>query len=115
MFSKNNHLHVEGYIYVDWAGSVTDRKSTSRYFTFVGGNLVTQRSKKQKVVVLSSVEAEFLEMTKVLCELLWIKKLLSEIGFNPNSAMNLYCDNKAAIEISYNPVQHERIKHIEVD
>ncbi|BBH05273.1 ABC-2 type transporter family protein [Prunus dulcis] len=52
----------------DWAGNVTDRKSTSGYFTFVGGNLVTWRSKKQNVVALSSAEAEFRGMTKGICE-----------------------------------------------
>ena len=59
MFSKNNHLDIEGYIDVDWAGNISDRKSTLGYFTFVGGNLVPWRSKKQKVVALSSAEAEF--------------------------------------------------------
>lgn len=115
MFSKNGHLQVEGYIDVDWVGSVSDRKSTSGYFTFVGGNLVTWRSKKQKVVALSSAEAEFRGIAKDVCELLWLKRLLAELGFGLNSAMNLYCDNKAAIEISHNPVQHDRTKHIEVD
>jgi len=115
MFSKNDHLDIEGYTDADWAGNLSDRKSTSRYFTFVGGNLVTWRSKKQKVVALSSVEAEFRGMAKGLCELLWLRRLLSEIGFAPNSEMNLYCDNKAAIEISQNPIQHDRTKHIEID
>jgi hypothetical protein len=59
MFSKNNQVHVDGYTDADWAGNVSDRKSTSGYFTFVGGNLVTWRSNKQKVVALSSAEAEF--------------------------------------------------------
>ena len=54
MFSKNDHVRVDGYTDVDWAGNISDRKSTSGYFTFVGGNLVTWRSKKQKVVALSS-------------------------------------------------------------
>lgn len=112
MFCKNNHLNVEGYTDADWAGSLSDRKSTSGYFTFVGGNLVTWRSKKQKVVALSSAEAEFRGMSKGLCELLWLKRLLTEIG---EMEMKLFCDNKAAIEISHNPVQHDRTKHIEVD
>ena len=47
MFSKNGNLKVVGYTDADWAGSVTDRRSTSSYFTFVGGNLITWRSKKQ--------------------------------------------------------------------
>jgi hypothetical protein len=115
MFSKNDHLDVEGYTDADWAGNLADRKSTSGYFTSVGGNLVTWRSKKQKVVALSSAEAEFRGMAKGLCELLWLRRLLSEIGFAPNSEMNLYCDNKAAIEISQNPIQHDRTKHIEID
>ena len=115
MFSKNDHLNVDGYIDVDWARNITDRKSTSSYFTFVGGNLVTWRSKKQKVVALSNAEAEFRGMVKGLCELLWLKKLLVEIGFAPSSEMNLFCDNKAAIDISHNPVQHDCTKHVEVD
>ncbi|CAL9022112.1 unnamed protein product, partial [Prunus brigantina] len=41
MFSKHGHLNIDGYSDADWAGNVTDRKSTSGYFTFVGGNLVT--------------------------------------------------------------------------
>ena len=54
-------------------------------------------------------------MVKGICELLWLKKLLTEIGVTPNSEMNLFCDNKAAIAISHNPVQHDRMKHVEVD
>ena len=46
MFSKNGHLDIEGYTNVDWVGNLSDRKSISGYFTFVGGNLVTWRSKK---------------------------------------------------------------------
>ena len=82
---------------------------------FVGGNLVTWRSKKQKVVALSSAEAEFRGMTKGVCELLWIKRLLTELGFASASEMDLFCDNKAAIAISQDPVQHDRTKHVEVD
>ncbi|KAK2991229.1 hypothetical protein RJ640_018312 [Escallonia rubra] len=115
MLRKNNHLNIDGYTDADWAGSATDRRSTSGYFTFVGGNLVTWRSKKQKVVALSSAEAEFRGMARGLCELLWLRRLLDEIGYSTNPTMNLFCDNKAAIEIAHNPVQHDRTKHIEVD
>ena len=59
MFSKNNHLNIEGYTNTDWLGKILDIKSTSGYFTFVGGNLVTWRSKKKNVVALSSDEVEF--------------------------------------------------------
>lgn len=78
MFVKNQHLHIEGYTNTDRAGNIIDRKSTSSYLKFVGGNLVTWRSKKQKVIALSSVEAEFRGMTKGVCELLWLKRLVEE-------------------------------------
>lgn len=115
LFSKHDHLQVEAYTDADWAGSVTDRRSTSGYCTFVGGNLVTWRSKKQSVVARSSAEAEFRAMAHGVCELLWLKSLLKELGFDNKEPMKLYCDNKAAINIAHNPVQHDRTKHVEVD
>ncbi|KAL6335920.1 hypothetical protein AAG906_003545 [Vitis piasezkii] len=115
MFSENVHLNIEGYMNADWAGNILDRNSTSGYFTFMGGNLVTWRSKKQKVVALSSAEVEFRDMAKGLCELLWLRSLLIEVDFPPSSTMNLLCDNKTAIDISHNPIQHNRTKHVGVD
>jgi hypothetical protein len=41
LFSKNDHLNIIGYTDADWVGNLIDRKSTLRYFTFVGKNLVT--------------------------------------------------------------------------
>ncbi|CAL8122760.1 unnamed protein product [Prunus armeniaca] len=65
------HTDVEGYTFVDWAGLATNRRSTSGYFTFVGGNLVIWRSKKQKVVSRSSAEAKYRGMDHGECELLY--------------------------------------------
>ena len=115
MFSKNAHLNIEWYTDADRARNILDIKSTSGYFTFVRGNLVTWRSKKQKVVALSNAEAEFRGMVKGLCELLWLRSLLIEVGFPPSSVMNLLSFNKATIDISHNPIQHDRTKHVEVD
>lgn len=104
MFSKNNHLNIEGYTDANWVVNVLDRKSTSGYFTFVGGNLFTWRSKKQKVVALSTAKAELKGMAKGLYELLWLRRLLMESGCGPSMVMNLFCDNKATIDISQNPI-----------
>ena len=81
----------------------------------MGGNLVSWRSKKQKVVALSSVEAEFRGMTKGVRELLWLKRLVEEVICSTQDTMDLFCDNKAAIAIAHNPVQHDRTKHVEGD
>jgi len=115
LFSKHGHLGVDGYIDVDWVGSANDWCSTSSYFTYVGGNLVTWRSKKQSVVSRWSVEVEYRGMSIGVCELLWLKNLMKDLGFFQRTAMNLYCDNKSAIEIAHNHVQHDRTKHVEVD
>jgi hypothetical protein len=58
LFTKGENLNIEGFTNVDWAGSIEDRRFTSGYFTFMGGILVTWRSKKQEVVARSSAEAE---------------------------------------------------------
>jgi hypothetical protein len=54
-------------------------------------------------------------MTKGLCELLQLKRLMEEIGCSSQDTMNMFCDNKVAIAIAHNPVQHDRNKHVEVD
>ena len=85
------------------------------YFTFVGGNLVTWRSKKQNVVARSSAEVEFRGMTLGICEALWLRLILMDLGYLPRQPILLYCDNKAACDIAHNPVQHDHTKHVEVD
>ncbi|KAJ0584756.1 putative RNA-directed DNA polymerase [Helianthus annuus] len=115
LFKPNGHLGTQLYIDADWAGDKGNRRSTSGYFTLVGGNLVTWRSKKQKVVALSSAEPEFRGIAKGITEVLWVRRLLTEIGFPPQETSKITTDNKAAIQISENPVQHDRTKHIEVD
>ncbi|KAL5724977.1 hypothetical protein ACHQM5_008176 [Ranunculus cassubicifolius] len=110
-----DHQQIEAYTDVDWAGSIEDRRSTSGYFTFVGGNLVTWRSKKQNVVARSSAEAEYRGMALGICEVLWLKHILRDLGHPSRLPMRLYCDNKAARDIAHNPVQHDRTKHVEID
>ncbi|CAH9071921.1 unnamed protein product, partial [Cuscuta europaea] len=114
-FKRSDNRSVEAFTDADYAGSITDRRSTSGYCTYVWGNLVTWRSKKQNVVARSSAESEFRSMANGICELLWIKRMMTELNMEMNLPMKLYCDNKAAINIAHNPVLHDRTKHIEVD
>ena len=115
LYKPRGKLEVVGYTDADWAGSVNDKRSITGYCTFLGGNLVTWKSKKQTVVARSSAEAEYRAMAHTTCELVWLRNLLQEIGFRMDKPMKLYCDNQAALHISSNPVFHERTKHIEVD
>ncbi|XP_071939248.1 secreted RxLR effector protein 161-like [Coffea arabica] len=114
-FKAQGHLQVEAYTDADWAGCITDRRSTSGYCTYVGGNLVTWRSKKQNVVARSSAEAEFRAIAQGICEVIWIGRILQELKVLEVLPMKLYCDNKAAISIAHSPVLHDRTKHVEVD
>ncbi|RVX07945.1 Retrovirus-related Pol polyprotein from transposon TNT 1-94 [Vitis vinifera] len=84
-FQRTTKKEIEIFSDADWAGLVTDRRSTSGYCSFVWGNLVTWRSKKQSVVARSNAEAEFRAMAQ------------------------------AAISIAKNPVHHDRTKHVEID
>ena len=109
LFQKNDHLDLLAYTDADWAGDRDDRRSTSGYFILLGRNLVTWKSMKQKVVALSRVIA------KGIIKIIWLQKLLNELHLPQKKTCKLFCDDKAAISISRNPVQHDRTKHVEID
>jgi hypothetical protein len=64
---------------------------------------------------LSSAESELKGVVKGICKLIWLKKLMIELGFPPNKEIDLFCDIKAVIDISHNLVQHDRTKHVGVN
>ena len=115
IFKRNDNLTLEAYTDADYAGFMMDRRSTTGYCTFLGGNLVTWRSKKQNVVARSSTESEFRAIAQGLFELLWLKIILDNLKIKREGPMKLYCDNKPAINIAHNHIQHDRTKHIEID
>lgn len=114
-FKKSEYRNIEIYSDADWAGDITNRRSTSAYCSYVWGNLVTWRSKKQSVVARSSAEAEFRALANGICEGIWIKRVLKELGVCSPSSILMRCDNQAAISIAKNPVHHDRTKHVEID
>ncbi|RVW87878.1 Retrovirus-related Pol polyprotein from transposon RE1 [Vitis vinifera] len=114
-FKRVASRDVEIFSDTDWAGFLTDRRSTSGYCTYVWGNLVTWRSKKQSVVARSSAEAVVRAMAHGICEGIWLKRLLEELQLAPHGPMKLMCDNQAAISIAKNPVHHDRTKHVKID
>ena len=67
------------------------------------------------MVARSSAKAEYRAMALAACELIWLKRLLTDLGCSYHTPMTLYCDNQAAMHIASNPVFHERTKHIEVN
>ncbi|RVX09717.1 Retrovirus-related Pol polyprotein from transposon RE2 [Vitis vinifera] len=76
LYKNRGHTQVIGYTDSDWVDSPTDRCSTSGYCVFIGGNLISWKSKKQDVVARSSAEAKYRAMTLATCELIWLRHLL---------------------------------------
>ena len=101
------------YIDADMARDVDSWKSTSRYLITYARGATLWQSKLQKCVSLFTSEAEFIAATEANKELLWLKKFVSELGFDQDKYV-LFCDNQSAIHLSKNASFHLRSKHIDV-
>ena len=101
------------YSDADWVGCIDDRKSTSNGCFYLGNNLVSWMSKKQNSICLSTAKAEYIAVASCCAQLLWMKKLLHDYGITQNT-MCVFCDNMSAINLSKNPVQHSKSKHVEI-
>nr|GFA78031.1 retrovirus-related Pol polyprotein from transposon TNT 1-94 [Tanacetum cinerariifolium] len=98
----------------DHVGCLDSRKSTSGRIQLLGGDkLVSWSSKKQDCTSMSSAEAEYVSLSACCTQVLWMRTQLTDYGFHFDK-IPMYCDSKAAIAISCNPVQHSRTKHIDV-
>jgi hypothetical protein len=86
---RNNTNTICDYSNADWAGSF-DRKSTTDFCTFVGGNLVTWKSKKQNVMARSSAKVEYRAMTSTVSELTWIKQVLTDLNIKIEEPMKIF-------------------------
>ena len=112
-YPKGGSIELLGYTDADYAGFLVDRKSTSGMAHFLGPCLISWGSKKQNSVALSTAESEYIAAAACCSQLLWIRNQLKDFGiFYEN--VPILCDNTSAINISKNPVQHSRTKHIEI-
>jgi hypothetical protein len=108
-------LQLKAFSDADWAGDPNDRRSTTGLVIFLGDNPISWSSKKQQTVSRSSTEAEYRALSFTTAEVDWLKQLLAFLHVSLPHIPVLFCDNLSAIALSFNPVQHQRTKHIEVD
>ena len=90
-------IQVHGYTDSDWAGSISDRRSTSGFMFSLGSAAISWSSKKQPTVALSSTEAEYRGAAMAACEVAWLQKLLTDLGQSVHDAVVIYCDSLAAL------------------
>lgn len=109
---KQPDMDLVGYCDSDLAGDIDDRKSTTGILYFLGSSPVTWVSQKQRVVALSSCEAEYIAATAGTCQGIWLSKVISAVEGTEVKA-TLKVDNKSAIALAKNPVYHDRSKHID--
>jgi hypothetical protein len=78
-YEAKSQLQVHGYTDADWAGNVSDRRSTSGFMFSFGSGAVSWSGKKQPIVALSSTEAEYKSAAIAACEVVWLQKLLYDL------------------------------------
>jgi hypothetical protein len=113
-YEAKSQLQVHGYTDVDWADNVSDKRSTSGFMFSFGSGAISWSSKKQPTIALSSTEAEYRGVAIAACEVVWLQKLLSDLGQSVDVLVVIYCDNISSILLANNSVYHARTKHIEV-
>ena len=103
-----------GYCDSDLAGDIDTSKSTSGTMFFLGDCLVSWQSIKQRVVALSSCEAEYIATASAATQALWLSRLLGELLGKEVDVVELKVDSKSALALAKNPVFHDRSKHIRI-
>ncbi|GKC05471.1 hypothetical protein Tco_0997081 [Tanacetum coccineum] len=102
-------MSLTAYADADHVGCQDTRRSTSGSAQFLGDKLVSWSSKKQKCIVISSTEAEYIALSGCCAQILWMCSQLTDYGFQFDK-IPLYCDNNSVIALCYNNVQHSRAK-----
>ncbi|CAH9089803.1 unnamed protein product [Cuscuta europaea] len=114
VFSKTETgILLTGYVDSNYANDRDNRKSTTSYIFTLCGSCISWKSQLQPIVALSTTESEYVATTEAFKEAIWLKRMLTEIGFL-KQAVTVYSDSQSAIQFCKNPVFHDRTKHIDV-
>jgi len=113
VYKHTDSYKLTGYCNADYVGDRVERKSTSGGCHFIGTNLISWANKKQNSITLSTVETEYISTTSCCFQFLWVKYQLEGYSMFENHILVL-CDNTSAINLSKNPIQHSKAKHIQI-
>ncbi|GJR01519.1 retrovirus-related pol polyprotein from transposon TNT 1-94 [Tanacetum coccineum] len=112
-YPKDSAIALTAFADADHAGCQDTRRSTSGSMQMLGDRLVSWSSKRQKSAAISSTEAEYIALSGCCAQVLWMRSQLTDYGLGFNK-IPMYCDNKSAIALCCNNVQHSRSKHIDI-
>ncbi|GJV87069.1 retrovirus-related pol polyprotein from transposon TNT 1-94 [Tanacetum coccineum] len=112
-YPKRTGIETVVYADSDHTGDYVDHKSSSGVCMFMGCCLTSWFAKQQTALAISMTEAEYVSAGKACQQALWMKQALIDYGIRLDD-VPIMCDNKGAIDLSKNPVQHSRTKHIEI-
>lgn len=107
-------MSLSGYSDADFAGDVDTRKSTTGYEFCINNSLVTWSSQRQKMVTLSTTDTEYVAAVTASKEIVWLRQLLTDLGYCPKQPTVLFIDNQSTIRLIRNPEFHKKTKHIDV-
>nr|GFA44820.1 retrovirus-related Pol polyprotein from transposon TNT 1-94 [Tanacetum cinerariifolium] len=112
-YPKDSSVALTAFADADHAGCQDTRRSTSDSVQFLGERLISWSSERQKSATISSTEAEYIALSGCCAQILWMRSKRTDygLGFNKNP---MYCDNKSAIALCCNNVQHSQSKHIDI-
>ena len=100
------------FVDANWAGDLDNRHSTSALIVFFCGCLVSWVSQKQPIVATSSTEAEYIALSGMAKEIIFLRQFLNSIGFPEMGPTMMKADNKAANFLAVNAKVSSRTKHI---
>jgi hypothetical protein len=103
-YDGDHDFRLSGYTDSDWAGSVSDRKSTLGCCFILGSAMISWQSRKQSSIALSTAEAEYIVLCSASCEAIWLRKLLTGLFDLEMEATTILFDNQSCIKMTENPV-----------
>jgi hypothetical protein len=106
-----SYIILHGYVDSDMEGDKDNRRRTIGCTFTVGGTTVSWILKLQKVVALSTMEAECVVSIEASKEMIWLQRFMEELGKKKENS-RLYCDSESAIHIAKKSTFHSKTKHI---
>jgi hypothetical protein len=110
----NIEINMEIFVDTDFANRA-DALSIGGYVLLINGSCIAWSSKKQRTVALSTTKAEYIALTEAAKEVVWLHKLLTDLGFDiTDDPTSIKSDNLGAISLAHDPSFHARTTYIKI-